>query len=399
MLNHNLLNVYNHLPISFTHGKGVWLFDEHGNRYLDLICGLGVTILGHNHPVITTKICEQATKLIHSSNMVTIPQQTTLANMLVKFTGITTTETTAKVFFNNSGSEAVETALKLVRLYGHHKNIYDPKIIIIERAFHGRTIATLSASDNPDIQRGFEPLLDCFIKLPFNDLSALNELNNSEQSSNIVAILLEPVQGEGGIRIHDYSYLKAIRNLCSKNNWLLICDEIQSGIGRTGKLFCYQNFDIIPDVITVAKGLANGIPIGACIIKNYLAELFKPKSHGSTFGGNQLACSTAIATLEEITKHKLDEQAAANGAYFLQQLHQKLANNPHVIAIRGLGLMIGIELDIPCQQIVPIAIQHGLFLNVTRQYIIRLLPPLIIEKSHIDLAVNKIKIILDLLHY
>ncbi|MGD0466384.1 MAG: aspartate aminotransferase family protein [Gammaproteobacteria bacterium] len=385
-----LLNVYSRLEINFTHGEGVWLFDQHANRYLDLIAGLGVTILGHNHPKITSAICQQAAKLIHSSNMVQIPKQEILAKMLVHLSGIKH----AKVFFNNSGAEAVETAIKLIRLYGHSKNINNPKIIVMEKAFHGRTIATLSASDNIDIQQGFEPLLDCFIRIPFNDLAALNKLTTSKQKNNIVAVLLEPIQGEAGIKIPDPNYLKAVREICSANNWLMVLDEIQSGIGRTGKLFCYQHYNIIPDVISIAKGLANGIPIGACIINESLANLFKPKSHGSTFGGNQLACTAAISTLEEIVNHKLYEQAAINGAYFLTNLQKHLANNHHIVAIRGQGLMIGIELDIPCREILPIALQHGLFFNITRQSVIRLLPPLIIEKHHIDLAIEKLVLVI-----
>ena len=386
----HLLNVYSRLNVNFTHGDGVWLFDQHDNRYLDLIAGLGVTILGHNHPKITSIICQQAAKLIHTSNMVQIPQQEILAKMLVNLSGMH-----AKVFFNNSGAETVETAIKLIRLYGHSKNITEPKIIVMEKAFHGRSIATLSASDNIDIQQGFEPLLNCFIRIPFNDLTALKNLTTSKQTNNIVAVLLEPIQGEGGIRVPDPNYLSTIREICSTNNWLMVLDEIQTGIGRTGKLFCYQHSNIIPDVITLAKGLANGIPIGACIIKDSLANLFKPKSHGSTFGGNQLACSTAIKTLEEIVNYKLPEQAAINGAYFLTTLQKQLANNSHIVAIRGQGLMIGIELDIPCREIIPIALQHGLFLNVTRQSIIRLLPPLIIEKNHIDLAIEKLILVIE----
>jgi acetylornithine aminotransferase len=385
-----LLNVYSRLEINFTHGEGVWLFDQHANRYLDLIAGLGVTILGHNHPKITSAICQQAAKLIHSSNMVQIPQQKILAKMLVHLSGIKH----AKVFFNNSGAEAVETAIKLIRLYGHSKNINNPKIIVMEKAFHGRTIATLSASDNIDIQQGFEPLLDCFIRIPFNDLATLNKLTISKQKNNIVAVLLEPIQGEAGIKIPDPNYLKAVREICSANNWLMVLDEIQSGIGRTGQLFCYQHYNILPDAISIAKGLANGIPIGACIINESLANLFKPKSHGSTFGGNQLACTAAISTLEEIVNHKLYEQAAINGAYFLTNLQKHLANNSHVVAIRGQGLMIGIELDIPCREILPIALQHGLFFNITRQSVIRLLPPLIIEKHHIDLAIEKLVLVI-----
>ncbi len=387
-----LLEVYAALPVSFTHGDGIWLFDEQDNRYLDLISGLGVTILGHNHPKITDTICQQASKLLHASNMVQISQQAMLAKMLVTLSGM---PPKSKVFFSNSGAESIEAVIKLTRLYGHSKNIDNPKIIVMENAFHGRTIAALSATDNQEIQQGFEPLLDCFIRVPFNDLNALNNLANSDQANNIVAVLLEPIQGEAGIRIPDVNYLKGIRQICSKNNWLMMLDEIQSGLGRTGKIFAYQHYSIVPDVIAIAKGLANGLPIGASIISHPFADLFKIKSHGSTFGGNPLSCSVGLAAIEEITKHKLFEQAAINGNYFLTNLKKTLANNPHIVEIRGQGLMIGIELNKPCQNISPIALEHGLFFNVTRKCIIRLLPPLIIEKSHIDFAIEKLALVIN----
>lgn len=389
----NLLKVYSRLPIAFTHGEGVWLFDKNSNRYLDLISCMAIAPLGHNNQLVTENICYQTKKIIHSSNMVTIPEQEMLANMLVDIYGHP-----AKVFFNNSGNEAVETAIKLARLYGHNKNIQQAKIIVMERAFHGRSIATLSASDNVDIQKGFEPLLNCFIRVPFNNIAALERVANSKEANNIVAVLLEPIQGEGGIIVPDTSYLNNLKQLCLKHNWLIILDEIQSGLGRTGKFFCYQHSDIVPDVVTLAKGLANGIPIGACIIKDSLAELFKPKSHGSTFGGNQLVCSSAIATLQQITNPQLYEQIIINGEYFLTNLKKYLANNPLVVSIRGKGLMIGIELNTPCSNLIPLGMEQGIYINVTRQYVIRLLPPLIIEKSHIDFAIEKIVKIVNLLH-
>jgi acetylornithine/N-succinyldiaminopimelate aminotransferase len=388
--NKYLLNVYSRLPIDFTHGQGAWLFDQNSKRYLDLISGLGVSILGHNHPAIISTIYQQASKLIHSSNIVQINQQGYLAKLLVELF-----ERPAKVFFNNSGAEAIETALKLIRLYANNKNINNPKIIVMERAYHGRTIATLSASDNKDIQQGFEPLLECFIRVPLNDITAIHNLTTSPNANNIVAVLLEPIQGEGGIRIADPNYLTAIREICTANDWIMVLDEIQSSLGRTGKFFCFQHYNIKPDVVTIAKGLANGVPIGACIISEPLAELFKPKSHGSTFGGNPLACSTAITTIETILNNNLYKQIIINGEYFLQNLKIKLANNKNIIDIRGKGLMIGIELNIPCQELVAIALNEGLFINVTRQYIIRLLPPLIIEKSEIDYALEKLVLVIN----
>lgn len=394
MLNNHLLhllNAYTPLPISFAYGKGVWLFDSKGNRYLDLVAGMGATILGHVHPKITDTIINQCNKLLHVSNLVEIPEQAILARMLATLSGLNSAinNQPAKMFFTNSGAEAVETAIKLTRLYGNSKKIANPKIIVMHNAYHGRTLAALSATGNQELQIGFEPLLDCFIKIPFNDIAALENIVNSQERSNIVAVLVEPIQGEGGIKIPDNNYLTNIRKICSDNNWLMMLDEIQTGIGRTGQLFCYQHCNIIPDVITIAKGLANGIPIGACIIREPFADLFTPRSHGSTFGGNPLACSVAISTLQEIIENKLWQQAANSGDYFLNQLKQALGNNPHVLNIRGQGLMIGIELDRPCLKIMSIALEHGLLCNVTKHTVIRLLPALIIEKEHIDLAVEK----------
>lgn len=386
----NLLPVYQRLPISFTHGDGVWLCDAQSNRYLDLISCMAVAPLGHNNKIITSTIQHQANKLIHSSNTVTIPEQEKLADLLVECY-----QQPAKVFFNNSGNEAVETAIKLARLYGHSKTINHAKIIVMERAFHGRSIATLSASDNINIQQGFEPLLDCFIRVPFNDITAIEQLaNNTQDYQNIVAVLLEPIQGEGGIVIPDHDYLHNIKKICVKNNWLLMIDEIQSGLARTGKFFCYQHANITPDVVMLAKGLANGIPIGACIIKNSLAELFQPRSHGSTFGGNQLACSSAISCLTQLINPNLQHRISVNGKYFLDKLKKYLNNNALVSDIRGKGLMIGIELKRPCVDLIAKALEQGLYINVTRQKIIRLLPPLIIEQAEIDFAVeNLVKII------
>lgn len=393
----NLLNSYTPLPISFKHGSGVWLFDNNDNRYLDLVAGMGATILGHSHPKITTTITNQCTKLLHVSNLVEIPEQAILAKMLANLSGLNSSinNQPAKMFFTNSGTEAIETAIKLTRLYGHSKNINNPKIIVMEHAYHGRTLAALSATGNQELRAGFEPLLDCFIRIPFNDITALEDIAYSHEAQNVVGVLVEPIQGEAGVRVPNDNYLINIRTICSNNNWLMMLDEIQTGIGRTGQLFCYQHYNIIPDVITIAKGLANGIPTGACIIRQPFANLFTPKSHGSTFGGNPLACAVAIATLEEITKLKLWEKAAANGDYFLNKLKQAFNNNPHVLDIRGKGLMIGIELDKPCSDIMLIALKHSLLCNVTKHSVIRLLPALIIEKEHIDLTVEKMVLIVN----
>ncbi|MGI9214351.1 MAG: aspartate aminotransferase family protein, partial [Gammaproteobacteria bacterium] len=393
----HLLNSYTPLPISFIKGNGVWLIDPNGNQYLDLIAGMGVTILGHSHPEITKVITNQANKLLHVSNLVEIPEQTILAKMLVDLTKLTNhpKEQPVKMFFTNSGAEAIETAIKLTRLFANFKNILDPKIIVISNGYHGRTLAALSASDQPAFKQGFEPLLNSFIHLELNNLEQLTYLGSSQNTlkPNIVAILLEPIQGVGGINLANHDFLIKIREICSKNQWLLIFDEIQTGLGRTGKMFCYQHYNIQPDVLTIAKGLANGIPIGACIIKQPFADLFEPKSHGSTFGGNPLACATALKTLEILTKNKLWEQAHDLGQYFITKLKQKLTSD-NILEIRGKGLMIGIELNKPIPDLMLYGLQQKLLFNVTRDKIIRLLPPLIIKKSEIDISVEKIILIL-----
>lgn len=393
----HLLNSYTPLPISFIKGNGVWLIDSNENQYLDLIGGMGVTLLGHSHPEITKAIINQANKLLHVSNLVQIPEQAELAKILVDLIELNINHQTQpiKMFFTNSGSEAIETAIKLTRLFANFKNILDPKIVVINNGYHGRTLAALSASYNPEFKQGFEPLLNSFINLELNNIEQLNYLgsDNNFSKSNIVAVLLEPIQGEGGIRLAEHDFLIKIREICSKNKWLLILDEIQTGLGRTGKMFCYQHYKIQPDVLTIAKGLANGIPIGACIIKQPFADLFKPKSHGSTFGGNPLACATAIKSLEILTKNRLWEQAHDLGEYFISKLKQKLTSN-NILEIRGKGLMIGIELNKPIPDLMLAGLKQRLLFNVTRDKIIRLLPPLIIKQAEIDLAVEKLSLIL-----
>lgn len=393
----HLLNSYTPLPISFIKGNGVWLMDLNGNQYLDLIAGMGVTLLGHSHPEITEIITNQAKNLLHLSNLVQIPEQAELAKILVDLTELNITNKTQpiKMFFTNSGTESIETAIKLTRLFANTKNILDPKIIVINNGYHGRTVAALSASANREFKQGFEPLLNSFINLELNNIEQLNYLgsDNNSLKPNIVAILIEPIQGEGGVRIATHDFLIKIREICSKNQWLLIFDEIQTGLGRTGKMFCYQHHNITPDVLTIAKGLANGIPIGACIIKQPFADLFKPKSHGSTFGGNPLACATAIKTLEILIKNKLWEQAHDLGEYFINKLKQKLISD-NILEIRGKGLMIGIELKKSIPDLMLLGLKQGLLFNVTRDKIIRLLPPLIIKKTEIDLAIDKLSLIL-----
>lgn len=382
MENH-LVHTYSQLPVQFERGEGAYLYDTNGRRYLDAYCGIAVTGLGHNHPVITKAIQNQAAKIIHTSNVVEIPQQIELSNVLAALSGME-----AEVFFNNSGAEAVETAIKIARLYGHSKQIPNPKIIVMEGSFHGRTIATISAGDNAKAQEGFQPLLTGFVRVKYNDISSIEAAIALDK--DIVAVLLEPIQGESGVRVPNDNYLNQVRLICDKNNLLMMLDEVQSGMGRTGKFFCFEHNNILPDVITMAKGLANGVPIGACIIRKPYCDLFKPGSHGSTFGGNPLSTATAIATVHEITQHKLYENAAQQGEKIYSGLRRALASNPHVKQVRGKGLMIGVELDCPCRDILPIALKHGIIFNVANMNVLRILPTLNITDEQVQVIVDTI---------
>lgn len=387
MENH-LAHTYNQLPIQFERGEGAYLYDTAGKKYLDAYCGIAVTSLGHNHPAVTKTIQTQAAKIIHASNLVEIPQQIELSNMLVSLAGFD-----GEVFFNNSGAEAVETAIKLARLYGHSKNIAVPKVVVMEGAFHGRTIATISAGDNAKGNAGFTPMLEGFVRVKYNDINALEEAVKADK--DIVAVLLEPVQGERGVRVPNASYLNQVRILCDQHKLLMITDEIQCGVGRTGKFFCFEHNEIKPDAITMAKGLANGVPIGACIMRKPYADLFTPGSHGSTFGGNPLSCATAITTVREITGNKLYENAAKQGAKILAGLSDALLGNPHVKEVRGKGLMIGVELDQPCRDILQIALQHGIIFNIANLNVLRILPTININDEQTQFIIDTIPKLID----
>ncbi|VEG91517.1 aspartate aminotransferase family protein [Legionella spiritensis] len=379
-----LITSYNPMPVAFTHGKGIWLFDEQGKAYLDGLSGIAVCGLGHAHPDVTRTIQRQAEKLLHTSNAFHIREQELLAEKLTTMAGM------EQVFFGNSGAEANEAAIKLTRLYGHQKGIKTPSIIVMERAFHGRTMATLTASGSRKVQAGFEPLVPGFIRAPFNDIDALHTI--AANRDDVVAIMLEPIQGEGGIFAAEDSYLRAVKQLCEDHEWLLILDEIQTGNGRTGKLFACMHSDVQPDILTTAKGLANGVPIGACLMSKRACNLFKPGNHGSTFGGNPLACATALTVLEVIERDHLCEQAAKNGMILKEKLMAGLGHHPAVRAIRGRGLMLGIELDRPVGDARTTGLNHGLLFNVTAENVIRLLPPLIITEEEINelvLRLNK----------
>ena len=370
-----VMNTYGRLPITFQYGKGIYLYDEQDKAYMDAISGIGVNALGHAHPVVSEAIKQQADQLIHTSNLYGIAKQYDLAELLCEISGM------ENVFFSNSGAEANEAAIKIARLYGHQQGIATPTIIVMENAFHGRTMATLTATGNPKVQEGFGPLVDGFTRVPFGDLEAIKALSSN---SDVVAVLMEPIQGEGGLHVLADGYLKQVRELCDSNNWLLMLDEVQTGNGRTGTYFAYQHDGILPDVVTTAKGLGNGAPIGACLAQGKAASVFAPGNHGSTYGGNPLCAAAALAVVSTIKQENLAGNAKAMGEYIVTQLREQLSGNPLVKEVRGKGLMIGIELTKPCAELVDTARSKGALINVTAGNVIRLLPPLIINQQQAD---------------
>ncbi len=371
----HLMNTYGRQPVTFVKGEGVWLWDEQGNQYLDALAGVAVNGLGHAHPKLVKAIADQSARLIHVSNIYQIREQAQLADKLAEISGMD------RVFFCNSGCEANEAAIKLARLHGHNRGIENPEIIVMEKAFHGRTMATLSATGNRKAQAGFEPLVSGFIRVPFDDLEAIRQVASRNQ--NVVAILVEPVQGEGGINVpHDVkAYLAGLREICDAHGWLLILDEVQSGIGRTGTWFAFQHTDVMPDVMTLAKGLGSGVPIGACLAKGQAAEVLTYGKHGSTFGGNPLACTAGLTTLNAIEQERLRENAETIGNWICGQLSAALADQPGVQVIRNAGMMIGIQLDRPCGDLVKRALEQKLLINVTAENVVRLLPPLVMNQN------------------
>ncbi len=380
-----LMNTYQRLPVAFTHGEGVWLWDRDGKRYLDALAGIAVVGLGHAHAAVAKAICEQAERLLHTSNLYRIPLQEEVGALLCQVAGMD------RVFFANSGAEANEAALKLARLYGHRTGRSEPCVIVTEGAFHGRTLATLAATANEKAKLGFDPLPSGFFRVPYDDVDAVAKLG--EQTTRVVAVLVEPIQGEGGIRLPAPDYLRKLRALCDENDWLLILDEIQTGVGRTGRWLAYQHHDVIPDVVTLAKGLANGVPIGACMARGKAADLFGPGSHGSTFGGNPLACAAARAVVETIEREGLSERAAWMGDYLLAGFRQRLAGLDGVRDIRGKGLMLAVELEKPGAPIVGRALDRGLLVNVTAERTIRLLPPLILQQPQAEQILDSVSAI------
>jgi len=367
------MNTYPRLAVAFERGEGAWLWDTEGKRYLDGLAGIAVNTLGHAHPQFTAALNAQIGKLIHCSNVYQVNEQEALADKLCKLTGM------QEVFFCNSGCEANEAAIKLARMYGHKQGVDNPAIIVMEKAFHGRTLATLSATGNRKVQAGFEPLVKGFVRVPYNDLDAISQVKQNNRE--VVAVLVEPIQGEGGIRTLDIAYLQQLRQICDEQNWLLMLDEVQCGIGRTGKWFAYQHTGIIPDVMTLAKGLGSGVPIGACIAAGKAAGTFQPGNHGSTFGGNPLACTAALTTLNILEQDKLLAHAELLGNFLHRGFSDALQGVNGVKEIRGQGLMIGIELDKPCGDLVKLALAKGLLINVTADNVIRLLPPLVMTQE------------------
>lgn len=377
MVEHShLMQTYARLPVSFVRGSGAWLWDSKDKRYLDAVAGIAVCGLGHSHPVVTQAICEQAGTLMHTSNLYEIDVQRELADRLCEVARMD------RVFFCNSGAESLEAAIKLARLYGHRRDIQCPSIIVAEGSFHGRTLATLSATGNRKVQAGFEPLVQGFRRVPYDDIDAIRAVGDN--ASDVVAVLVEPILGEGGIVVPHEDYVRELRELCDERDWLLMLDEVQTGMCRTGQWFAHQHNNIVPDVMSLAKSLGNGMPIGACLAHGKASELFQSGSHGSTFGGNPLACRAALAVIGVLQAEKLATCAAALGERMLVSLREELVSLPWVKVVRGKGLMLGIELDRPCAELAHAAIDRGLLINVTAQSVIRMLPPLILDDAQAE---------------
>jgi acetylornithine aminotransferase len=378
----HIVHAYQSLPVAFSRGEGCYLWDTDGKRYLDALCGISVTSLGHNYPALTQAIQQQAETLLHTSNLYSITWQQKLADLLCESAAMD------RVFFANSGAEANEAAIKLARLHGHQQGIKNPQIVVMQNAFHGRTMATLSATGSRKVQAGFEPLVSGFVRAPYNDIASVEAI--AENNRDVVAILVEPVQGEAGIVIPDPGYLGALRRICDNNGWLLMLDEIQTGMARSGKLFACQHEAVLPDVMTLAKALGNGVPIGACLTRGIAAGVIKPGNHGSTFGGNPLACRAGYTVLQSMIDSGAAENAAIRGEQLATTLRERLGNNSGAVEIRHLGLLLAIQMNIPCQNLVAQALEQGLLINVTAESVIRLLPPLIINEAEANEIADKL---------
>jgi acetylornithine/N-succinyldiaminopimelate aminotransferase len=378
----HVMDTYARQPVAFARGEGVWLWDEHGKKYLDALAGIAVNTLGHAHPKLTRALAEQAGRMLHVSNLFAAPWQEAAADRLASISGLD------EVFFCNSGCEANEAAIKVARKYGHDRGVNEPAIVVMENSFHGRTLATLSATGSRKVQAGFEPLVAGFVRVPHGDLEAVERI--AEHNRNVVAVLVEPIQGEGGINVASVEYLRGLRALCDRNEWLLMLDEVQCGLGRTGKWFVYQHAGILPEVLPLAKGLGSGVPVGACLVGGRAKGVLKRGNHGSTFGGNPLACTAVTATLDAIRDEGLLDNALRVGAAIRSGLAAALAGMPGVVEIRGMGLMLGIELAQPCGDLVKAALDAGLVINVTADTVIRLLPPLIMSEAEGRMVVERL---------
>ena len=376
MTTSGLMTTYKPMSVTFEKGDGVWLYDTEGKQYLDCITGIAVCGLGHCHPKVTQTIQDQAQRLVHTSNLYRIRQQEELGAKLTEISGM------EACFFGNSGAEANECAIKIARLYGHNQGVEKPSIVVADQSFHGRTLATLSATGSRKVQAGFEPLVQGFVRAPYNDLEAIRTI--AANNPSVVAIMVEPVQGEGGINIPGDDYLQGLRQICDENGWLLILDEIQTGNGRTGTYFNYQQHGILPDVVTTAKGLGNGLPIGACLAQGAAANTLKPGNHGSTYGGNPLCCATALTVIDTLITENLPQRAAELGDRIVGNLRDQLGGVSIVKEIRGKGLMIGVELTKPCAELVGKALEKGLLINVTAEKVVRLLPALTMSDEDSD---------------
>lgn len=376
----HVMNTYGRLPFALSHGRGCRVWDTEGREYLDALAGIAVNTLGHGHPKLVPALQEQVAKLIHCSNYYQMPLQEQLADRLCELSGL------SAAFFCSTGLEANEGAIKIARKFGHDRGITRPEIIVYEKAFHGRSIATLSATGNPKVQKGFEPLVEGFVRVPMNDITAVRR--EAERNPNVVAVFLEVIQGEGGINPTRADYLRELRALCDQKNWLLMLDEVQCGMGRTGKWFAHQWAGIVPDVMPMAKGLGSGVPVGAIVVGPRAQDVLGPGNHGSTFGGNPLAMRAGIETLRIMVEDRLVDNAAAMGERIRVGLQRELAGNPGVVEIRGQGLMLGIELARPCAELVGLAAKSGLLISVTADNVVRLLPPLIINAAEIDEVVR-----------
>jgi acetylornithine/N-succinyldiaminopimelate aminotransferase len=380
----HVMNTYARQPVAFVRGEGVWLWDENGKKYLDALAGIAVNTLGYNHPRLTRALNERISSgVLHTSNLWRIPTQEAAADRVAEITGLD------EVFFCNSGLEANEAAIKVARKYGHERGIAEPAIIVMEKAFHGRSLATLSATGSRKVQAGFEPLVSGFVRVPLNDLDAVRQV--AEHNKNVAAVFVEPIQGEGGINVSRLEYLRGLKEICDRNQWLFMSDEVQCGLGRTGKWFVYQHAGFLPDVVPLAKGLGSGVPVGACVVGGRAKGVFKPGNHGSTFGGNPLAMTAVVATIDTIK----DEGLLANAARVGEAIRRGFPKRDGIVEVRGMGLMIGVELAEPCGELVRQSLEAGLVLNVTADNVIRMLPPLVMSEAEARELLARLVPVLD----